>query len=104
MNNEPLRYLDNLNRYKHKLLMGSAGSDVKILTNTAEWIIMTKAGETEAGSAEAQPVRDNRHKATNCRWGSSYTPVAPPSDNLELCYTSKKPNKTAPPKADSVRI
>ena len=58
-------------------------------------ITIILAGKTEAGSAEAQPARDNRLKATNCRWGGSYTPAAPSVTQRQfralLCL--KKPNK-----------
>ena len=49
---------------------------------------MPLAGETEAGAAEVQPARDNQLKATNGRWGGSYTPAIPFSelDNSEHCY------------------
>jgi len=62
------------------------------------------AGKTEAGSAEVQPASDSQLKATNCRWGGSYTPAIPfyePSQfRALLCL--KKPDRTAPPKAGSV--
>ena len=38
---------------------------------------MLLVGKTQAGSAEVQPARDSRLKATNCRWGSSYTSAIP---------------------------
>ena len=49
------------------------------------------AGETEAGSAEVQPARDNQLKATNCRWGGSYKPAIPfyEPGNSEHCYALK---------------
>ena len=58
----------------------------RILTLVSEWIIILLAGETEAGSAEVQPIRlalragsarDSQLKATNCRRGGSYTPAIP---------------------------
>ena len=42
---------------------------------------MFLVGETEAGSAEVQPVRDSRAKATNCRWDGGLTSAIPLSDN-----------------------
>ena len=40
-----------------------------------ERITITLTGETEAGSAEVQPARDNPSKATNGRWGGrNYLP------------------------------
>ena len=47
------------------------------LTLMSELITMALVGQTEAGSAEVQPARDNQLKATNCRWGGSYTPAIP---------------------------
>ena len=35
------------------------------------------AGETEASSAEEQLARDNQPKATNCRWGGSFSSAIP---------------------------
>ena len=49
----------------------------RILTLVNELMIMLLAGETEAGSVEVQPARDSQLKATNCRWGGSYTPAIP---------------------------
>jgi len=56
------------------------------LTVIEELTRIPLVGETEAGSAEVQPVRlclragsarDNQLKATNCRWDGSYTPAVP---------------------------
>ena len=49
----------------------------RILTLMSELIIMLLAGKTEVGSVEVQPARDSQLKATNCRWGGSYTPAIP---------------------------
>jgi len=49
----------------------------RILTLISELITIPLVGKTEAGSAEAQPARDNQLKATNCRWGGSLTPAIP---------------------------
>ncbi len=61
-------------------------------------------GKTEVSSAEVQLTRDSQLKATNCRWGGSYTPAIPFYEQKQfgafLCL--KKPDKTAPPKAGSV--
>jgi len=35
------------------------------------------AGQTEAGSAEVQPARDNRLIATDCRWDGGSLAVIP---------------------------
>jgi hypothetical protein len=49
----------------------------RILTKIKEPARIPLVGETEAGSAEAQPARDSQLKATNCRQGGSYTPAIP---------------------------
>jgi len=63
----------------------------RILTSVSELIIMLLAGETEAGSAEVQPARDSRPKATNCRWDGGLLPSHFTSfhDNSEFCYAFK---------------
>ena len=75
-----------------------------ILTKTKELIMMYLVGQTEAGSAEEQPVRDSRLKATNCRWDGGFLPshfVSFP-DNSELCNALKNLIKIVPPKAGSI--
>ena len=60
----------------------------RILTLASELIIMLLAGQTEAGSVEVQPARDNQLKATNCRWDGSYnlpSHFTNFADNSELC-------------------
>ena len=75
-----------------------------VLTKTENLTRMLVVGEMEAGSAEVQPARDSRLKATNCRWAGSYTTASPSYEQGQfralLCL--KKPDKTAPPKAGSV--
>ena len=75
-----------------------------ILTITNELIRIGLVGQTGAGSAEEQPARDSRLKATNCRWGDSYISVIPFCKPIQfralLCL--KKPDKTALPKAGSI--
>lgn len=72
------------------------------LTMSGNMMRMLLAGETETGSAEVQPVRDSRLKATNCRGDSglkllSHSPIAVEdkfmqhNDNSELCNALKKP-------------
>jgi len=58
------------------------------LTVTSKSITIVLVGETEAGSAEVQPARDNQSKATNCRWGGGLLPshFMSFSDNSEPCY------------------
>ena len=74
------------------------------LTGMTERVTMVLAGKTEAGSVEVQPARDSQLKATNCRWGGSYTPAIPFYDprQFRALVCLKKPNKTVPPKAGSV--
>ncbi len=75
-----------------------------ILTRMTKSMKISLAGKTEAGSVEVQPARDSQLKATNCRWGGSYTPAIPFYEHGQfralLCL--KKPDKTALPKADSL--
>jgi hypothetical protein len=47
------------------------------LTEIENPLIMRLAGETDAGSAQVQPARDSRTKATNGRGGGSYTSAIP---------------------------
>ena len=47
------------------------------LTAMSELITMVLAGETEAGSAEVQPVRDSQAMATNCRWDGGLNSAVP---------------------------
>jgi len=49
----------------------------RILTIMSELTRIPLVGKTEAGSAQVQPARDSQLKATNCRWGGSYTPAIP---------------------------
>ncbi len=76
----------------------------RILTLTSKLITMLLAGETEVSSAEVQLTRDSQLKATNCRWGGSYTPAIPFYEQKQFGAFSclKKPDKTVPPKAGSV--
>ena len=45
----------------------------RILTKIKELTRIVLVGQTEAGSAEVQPARDNQLKATNCRLGGRIT-------------------------------
>ncbi len=77
----------------------------RILTIMKKLTRILLVGETEVGSAEVQPARDNQLKATNCRWGGSYTPAIPfykLQRQFRALLCLKKPDKTAPPKAGSV--
>ena len=47
------------------------------MTKMEKVLRMRLAGETDAGSAEVQPARDSRTRATNGRGGGSYTPAIP---------------------------
>ena len=74
------------------------------LTKMNERARIALASKTEAGSAEAQPARDSRLKATNCRWDGSSTPAIPFQEQRQFralpCL--EKPDKMVPQKADSV--
>ena len=48
-----------------------------ILTVMSELMTMPLVGETDAGSAEVQPARDNRLIATDCRWDGGTIAVIP---------------------------
>ena len=90
----------------------------RLLTVMNEQITIALVGQTESSYAEVQLAGDSQLKATNwgsqtqkkafgnpCRWGGSFTPAIPFYELLRqfgalLCL--KKPDKTAPPKADSV--
>lgn len=50
------------------------------LTEMNKTMTMLSAGETDAGSAEVQPVRDNQARATNCRRDDGLTSAVPLSD------------------------
>jgi len=63
----------------------------RILTTITELTTMVLVGQTEAGSAEVQPIRlrlragsarDSQLKATNCRGGGGYTPLMPKKTSL----------------------
>ena len=49
----------------------------RTLTNINPMATIPLVGQTEAGSAEVQPTRDNQPKATNRRWGGSNTSAIP---------------------------
>ena len=66
---------------------------------------MLLVGKTQAGSVEVQPARDSQPKATNCRWGGSYTSAIPFYDSQRqfralLCL--KKPDKKSPAQGGSL--
>ncbi len=69
-----------------------------ILTQMIKSMKISLAGETEAGSVEVQPARDNQFKATNCRWGGSYTPTIPFYEprQFRALKCLKKPDKKSP--------
>jgi hypothetical protein len=58
---------------------------------------MLLVGQTEAGSAEVQPARDSRFKATNCRWGVSCTSAVPFHEHgqFRALQCLKKPDKNS---------
>ena len=73
----------------------------RILTSMNKLITMLLAGKTEVGSAEVQPARDSQLKATNCRWGGSYTPAIPFYElqrQFRALLCLKKPDKNSPAK------
>ena len=50
------------------------------LTEIDEPMTILSAGETDAGNAEVQPVRDSQTKATNCRRDGRLTSAVPLSE------------------------
>ena len=65
------------------------------LTIKQQRITIAPAGKTETGSAEVQPVRDSRLKATNCRGDGGLKLLSHfmlSYDNSELCNALKKPS------------
>jgi hypothetical protein len=72
----------------------------KFLTEIDEAVTLRSAGKTDAGSAEVQPARDNRLKATNCRGDGSSISVIPFGKLAQFGALSclKKPDKNGPAK------
>ena len=64
------------------------------LTRTNPMATIPVVGQTEAGSAEVQPARDNQLNATNGRWdGRQNRPSHSLAQNhSELCDVLKKPS------------
>jgi len=70
----------------------------KNLTIIEEMITIPLAGETQAGSAEEQPVRDNRLGVTDYRMGGRFQ-TGRPARFLEMVIrNSLMPKKTSLPK------
>ena len=69
------------------------------LTIIEEMITIQLAGETQAGSAEEQPVRDSRPGVTDYRMGGRFQ-TGRPAHFLEMVsQNSLMPKKTSLPKA-----
>ena len=69
------------------------------LTIIEEMITIPLAGETQAGSAEEQPVRDSRLGVTDYRMGGRFQ-TGRPAHFLEMVsQNSLMPKKTSLPKA-----
>ncbi len=69
------------------------------LTIIEEMITIPLAGETQAGSAEEQPVRDSRPGVTDYRMGGRFQ-TGRPAHFLEMVsQNSLMPKKTSLPKA-----
>jgi hypothetical protein len=69
------------------------------LTITKDIITMPLVGETQAGSAEVQPVRDSRLGVTDYRMGGRIQ-IGRPTHFLEMVIqNSLMPKKTSLPKA-----
>jgi hypothetical protein len=57
---------------------------------------ISSAGETEAGSVEVQPARDNQPKATNCRGDGGLISAIPLSQPQKTILSFPMPQKTWP--------
>ena len=74
----------------------------RILTLMSELIIMLLAGETEAGSAEAQLTRDSQPGVTDYRMGGRFQIGHPAHFFATVIQNSLMPKKTSLPKARSL--
>jgi hypothetical protein len=66
----------------------------RVLTRRGVMMTIPLVGQTDAGSAEVQPARDNQPKATNGRWGGRQNRPSPNFAQIhsELCDAFKKPS------------
>ena len=71
----------------------------KNLTMTTKLIRMSSAGETEVGSVEVQPARDNQLGATDYRRGGLLRIARPTLSPKMVIQNSPMPKKTSLPKA-----
>ena len=69
------------------------------LTIIEEMITIPLAGETQAGSAEEQPVRDSRLGVTDYRMGGRFQTGRPAHFIEMVSQNSLMPKKTSLPKA-----
>jgi len=69
------------------------------LTIIEEMITIQLAGETQAGSAEEQPVRDSRPGVTDYRIGGRFQTGRPAHFLVMVSQNSLMPKKTSLPKA-----
>ncbi len=60
---------------------------------------MPSVGETEVGSAEVHPTRDNQLKATNCRGDGGVNSAIPFHQGTKTIQSFPMPKKTSLPKA-----
>ena len=66
------------------------------LTTTNLHRKMSLADETEAGSVEVQPARDNQPGVTDYRWGGSFRTARPTLSATMVIQNSLMPKKTWP--------
>jgi len=62
---------------------------------------IVSAGQTEVGSVDVQPARDNQLKATNCRGGGGLVSTIPLSQSQKTIPSFPMPKKT---KANQIKI
>ena len=66
----------------------------RILTIMKKLTRILLVGQTEAGSAEVQPARDNQLKATNCRGDGGLISTIPLSQPQKTILSFPMPEKT----------
>jgi len=69
------------------------------LTIVPPMTTMESTGETEVGSAEVQPIRDNQLGVTDYRWGGPFRTARPTLSPTGEIQNSPMPKKTSLPKA-----
>ena len=71
----------------------------RLLTIIDPTTTMPPSGETEVGSVEVQPTRDNQLGVTDYRWGGLFRTACPTLSATTVIQSSPMPKKTSLPKA-----